>query len=166
MDCVIRPIELSDARGISRIRRQPGVMKHTLGLPSDRVISSEDFIKNLDEDSFILVAEVESKVVGIASLDIGGPLRERHIGSIGVSVDVNYHGKGIGRSLMESLLDIADNFLKLVRVELGVDTENIKAQKLYKSLGFEVEGTRKYCAITDGKYKSDYYMARYNLYDN
>lgn len=163
MEVIIRPVCNQDAKDISRIRKQPGVMKYTLSLPSDRIESTEKFLDNIDSNSFIFVAEVNDKVVGISGLHLSNPVRERHVGRIGISVDVDYHGKGIGRKLMNALLDVADNYLKLVRVELEVNTENVVAQKLYESLGFKVEGTRKYCAITGGEYKDDYYMARYNI---
>lgn len=70
---------------------------------------------------------------------------------------------GIGKKLLEEILDIADNWLMLVRVELGVYTDNEKAIGLYKSLGFEKEGIKKYSAIRNGKYVDEYMMARYNI---
>jgi len=51
----------------------------------------------------------------------------------------------------------------LVRVELTAFVENEGAVKLYKSLGFEIEGIRKYSGIRDGKYADEYLMARYNI---
>lgn len=163
MEYIIRPVNKRDAEDLNRIRRQPGVLKHTLGMPSDRLEGTESFLSNVSKDNFIFVAEVDNKVVGVAGLHLAAPIRERHIGSVGISVDVDYHGNGIGRALMNTLLDMADNYLKLVRVELAVNTNNEKAKKLYESLGFEVEGIRKYAVITGGEYNDDYYMARYNL---
>ncbi|WP_439709371.1 GNAT family N-acetyltransferase [Parachlamydia acanthamoebae] len=43
---------------------------------------------------------------------------------------------------MELLLDLADNWLKLVRVELDVFSDNQKAISLYQSCGFEIEGKK------------------------
>jgi putative acetyltransferase len=37
-------------------------------------------------------------------------------------------------------------------MELGVFTDNEKAINMYKSLGFEIEGTKKYSIIKNGKY--------------
>lgn len=50
----------------------------------------------------------------------------------------------------------------LVRLELGVYFDNEKALKLYKSLGFEEEGLKKYSAIRNGKYVDEIIMGRYN----
>jgi putative acetyltransferase len=51
---------------------------------------------------------------------------------------------------MEAILDIADNWLKLKRVELSVFTDNEPAIALYKKMGFVVEGTKKYSAVRRG----------------
>ncbi len=38
---------------------------------------------------------------------------------------------------MSEILDLADNWLMLVRIELGVFTDNEKAIKLYEKFGFK-----------------------------
>ncbi len=43
---------------------------------------------------------------------------------------------------MSEILDLADTWLMLVRIELGVFTDNEKAIKLYEKFGFEIEGTK------------------------
>jgi len=64
---------------------------------------------------------------------------------------------------MENILDLADNWLVLVRIELDVTTDNERAISLYQSFGFEVEGKKKYAIIKDGKYADLIIMARYNI---
>ncbi len=43
---------------------------------------------------------------------------------------------------MTSLLDIADNWLMLVRIELGVFVDNEKAINLYKSLALKLRAEK------------------------
>lgn len=62
---------------------------------------------------------------------------------------------------MTEILDLADNWLMIIRIELGVFTDNEKAINLYKNFEFVIEGTRKYAAIKNGKYADEYIMARY-----
>ena len=59
MNSIIRPVEMKDARGINELRRMPGVFENTLGMPSERVKRSEDFIANLDRNSHLFVAVVK-----------------------------------------------------------------------------------------------------------
>ena len=73
-----------------------------------------------------------------------------------------YQNKGIGRKLLEEIIDLADNWLMLIRLELEVLVTNERAIKLYESLDFEIEGESKYAIAQNGKYVNEYKMARYN----
>lgn len=50
----------------------------------------------------------------------------------------------------------------LARVGLEVIVDNENGLNLYKKLGFEIEGTKKYAVIRDGKFEDVYIMGRYN----
>lgn len=163
MDIIIRAVKLSDAPDINEMRIQDGVRENTLALITETVMKSENFLKNLDADSHLLVAEAQGKVVGVVGLNVMKNPRMRHSASLGISVRKEYQRQGIGRKLMEKILDLADNWLMLIRVELGVLEDNEKAMNLYKSLGFEVEGKKKYAIARDGKYVDEYLMARYSI---
>ena len=62
--------------------------------------------------------------------------------------------------LMETLLDLADNWLMLVRVELEVYADNERAIHLYEKLGFEQEGLLRMTTVRNGRYVDEYKMAR------
>ena len=87
-------------------------------------------------------------------------LRMRHVGSIGMAVRDDWQGKGVGTTLMEAALDLADNWLNLTRVELRVYVDNAAAIALYEKFGFEVEGTHRRLAFRNGEYVDSYSMAR------
>lgn len=163
----VRPIRIEDAAAINEIRRMDGVRENTLSLFSERVSKSEEFIKGLSDNDHLLVAEAEEdgikKVVGCVGLHNNRNPRLRHSAVLGIMVHADYQGKGIGTALLTKILDLADNWLMLVRVELTAFVENERAVKLYKSFGFEIEGVRKYASIRDGKYADEYLMARYHI---
>lgn len=167
LDFAIRPVRIEDAAAVNEIRRMDGVRENILGIISERLTRSEDFIKGLSENDHLLVAEVEEKgmkkVVGMIGMNVSRNPRLRHLASVGIMVHVDYQGKGIGTALFKKVIDLADNWLMLTRLELTVFVENDRAVKLYKSLGFQIEGTRKYGAIRNGQYADEYLMARYNL---
>lgn len=167
LNFVIRPVKIDDAAAINEIRRMDGVRENTLGIISERVTRSEDFIKGLSENDHLLVAELEEKglkkVVGMIGMNVSRNPRLRHSAGIGIMVHVDYQGKGIGTALFKKIIDLADNWLMLTRLELAVFVENERAVKLYQSLGFQIEGIKKYGSIRNGKYADEYMMARYNL---
>ncbi len=164
MKFIIRPVELKDARDINEIRTMDGVRENILGIISERISQSETFISTLSEYDHLLVAETNDsdsqKVIGVIGINVNKNPRTKHAASLGIMVHKCYQGKGVGKSLMKKILELSDNWLMLVRVELGVFTDNEKAINLYKSFGFEIEGTKKYAAVRNGKYADEYIMAR------
>jgi putative acetyltransferase len=167
MSLNIRPIKIEDAKYINEMRIMDGVRENIMGITSERISRSEGFINSLTSNDHLFVAEVEKdgfkKVVGNVGMHVSSANRTRHCAEIGIMVHSDFQGKGIGKKLLNKVIDLADNWLMLVRLELSVYVDNEKAINLYKSLGFEIEGIKKYAAIRNGKYEDQYIMARYNI---
>ncbi|NCB63137.1 MAG: GNAT family N-acetyltransferase [Clostridia bacterium] len=164
MDYVIRPSEPRDAEGLAAIRRMPGVFETTLGLPSCRTVESVEFIEDMgpNEHHFVAVTETEAGelVIGAIGLTVRMNPRTRHVGSLGIFVHKDYQNAGVGTALMRTVLDLADNWLMLVRVELEVYADNERARHLYEKMGFEVEGLRRKAVVRGGRYIDEYMMSR------
>lgn len=161
-DFIIRPTKLSDAQGNNDLRTMVGVMENIMGIPSERVANSENFIANMGSNvhHFVAIEKSSGLLIGSAGLHVSTLGRSRNNGEIGIMVHADYQSKGIGRALMEALLDVADNYLMLHRVELEVYKDNEKAIKLYKSLGFQMEGEKRDAVIRNGEYTNIYVMGR------
>ena len=159
-DIVIRPVCFQDAAALWAIAREEGVIETTLALPSLRLEQRMKSLSDLSENDHYMVAEKAGQVVGLAGLTVGTG-RLRHSGHVFVYVATANQGQGIGTRLMEALLDLADQYLLLRRVELTVLTENEGAKRLYERLGFVVEGRRKMSVISQGEIKDEWLMARY-----
>jgi putative acetyltransferase len=107
---------------------------------------------------------VDGEVVGQIGLHtFPNRPRRRHVGEIGMMVRDDWQGKGIGTALMQAAIDLADKWLNLYRLELGVYPDNEFAIKLYKKFGFQVEGTQVGYAFRDGQYVDTLMMARVRL---
>jgi L-phenylalanine/L-methionine N-acetyltransferase len=156
---VLRAQEPSDFAGIAALMDLPKVRWGTLRLP----YTSREFWRKRTEsppdDRTAIVAVLDGGIVGNAGIwqDRG---RRRHSGTIGMSVHDDFHGRGIGSALMAALIEVADNWLDLKRLELTVYVDNAPAIGLYRKFGFEVEGTRRYDTFRDGKYVDSFEMAR------
>ena len=72
----------------------------------------------------------------------------------------DWHGKGVGTAMMRAVIDLADKWLNLARIELTVFTDNESAIALYRKFGFEIEGTHRKYAFRDGEFVDAYAMAR------
>ncbi len=66
----------------------------------------------------------------------------------------------MGSHLLGALIDTADNWHDIRRIELNVFTDNLPAIRLYEKFGFEREGTLRNDAYRDGKYVDAHVMAR------
>jgi putative acetyltransferase len=71
-----------------------------------------------------------------------------------------YQGQGVGTALMTAAIDLADNWLNVIRLELSVWCDNIPAVRLYKRFDFEIEGTLRDYGFREGRYVDAYSMAR------
>jgi len=108
-----------------------------------------------------LVAEVQGQVLGSADLHpAGASLRRRHAMGMGISVAAEAQGQGIGRALMAALMDYADNWGQVLRIELTVYADNARAIRLYESFGFQREGLMRAYALRNGVYVDTLAMAR------
>ena len=77
-----------------------------------------------------------------------------------MAVHPDHWGQGVGSALMAAIVDLADNWLALKRVELEVYTDNAAAIHLYEKFGFVLEGTKRKFAFREGEYVDAHVMAR------
>lgn len=161
MEYTIRPTRLEDMEGFNALRRMPGVFENTMGLPSERVQRNIDGFQAMGPDDHNFVAVLaDGTVIGTAGLQVCPSPRMRHVGSVGLFVHTEYQNMGVGTALLKTLLDLADNWLMLVRVELEVYADNERAIHLYEKLGFEQEGLLRMTTVRNGRYVDEYKMAR------
>ena len=164
MDFYIRPMNNEDSKAINELKRQPDIVENIMAMPSESIDQSKKEIASTDVNrhQFVAISNEENKIIGAAELYVNTNQRMRHSGLISMVVHKDYRDKGIGTILLKKLMDIADNWLMLVRVELIVFEGNKSAIHLYEKLGFEKEGLKKYAAIRKGQYEHAYLMARIN----
>lgn len=159
-EITIRPRHPDDAAQLHAIVTHPQVTRTILQLPSMELSETEEWIREVDANHHRLVAELNGHVAGSASLSMSQNPRRRHTGSLGLMVNPDDWRQGVGSALMAGILDLADNWLNLLRVELEVMTHNEVAIGLYKKFGFETEGTRRDAVFSEGKYRDELLMAR------
>lgn len=108
--------------------------------PGDDPWPATAFIREVEsEHNHYVGARVDGQLVGYAGITRLGrkPPYEYEIHTIGV--DPEHQGSGIGRELLNRILDIASGGV----VFLEVRTDNAAAIGLYESVGFTKMGLRK-----------------------
>lgn len=157
-DITIRAAEPGDLTAMAAINNQRSVAAATLGLLFQSVSDAQQrFV--LDAMHRMLVAEIDGRVVGLCGLELSRG-RRAHAGAIGMAVDEAFHGLGVGTAMLAALVDLADNWYNLLRLELQVYTDNEVAIRLYRRFGFVIEGTLRSHAYRDGAFADAYFMAR------
>jgi putative acetyltransferase len=154
----IRAFEERDVAAFIRIHSQRSVAAMTLQIPFQR---HEEITQRFafQPHQRMLAAELNGQVVGIGGLTLFSR-RQAHVGAIGMGVDEAVHGRGVGTALLTTILDLADNWYNLRRVQLEVYTDNTAAIRLYQRHGFEIEGTHRAFAFRLGEYVDAHTMAR------
>ena len=77
-----------------------------------------------------------------------------------ICVHDKMQGKGIGRALMEAMVDLADQWLQLTKLNLIVCPDNQAAIYLYRQFDFVIEGTMTDYVFREGEYINAHMMGR------
>lgn len=116
----------------------------------------EEFLRRSAESDrdVEIIAVVDGGVVGSAGFyPIGKREKIKHRAELGISVDMNYWGLGIGRSLLDACIECAEQ-AGFEQLELQVIGENERAVRLYERAGFKEFGRNpKGFKTRDGKYQ-------------
>ncbi|HXM19765.1 MAG TPA: GNAT family N-acetyltransferase [Terriglobales bacterium] len=100
-----------------------------------------------------------SELVGIAGLVIREGQKEAHKGLlVGMYVRPSARKAGVGRRLVETIVEIARHRVELI--QLAVVSDNEPARRLYVRLGFVEYGIEKKALKQDGRYYDEVLMAR------
>lgn len=162
MDIFIRRLEPSDYEAMQKIFVGPKVTWGTLQQPFPSVEIWRKRLTEIPESQFWLAAMVGDELAGQLEIQTSpNHPRRKHVGQLGMAVRDDFQGKGVGTALMQAAVDMADNWLDLLRLELGVFVDNEPAVRLYQRFGFVIEGTMTRYAFRAGQYADVYAMARF-----
>ncbi|ETT86639.1 GNAT family protein [Viridibacillus sp. FSL R5-0477] len=107
---------------------------------------------SLEQNSIILIATLEDVIIGIASINSSQKDRTKHVGTLGIVVSEQLVGQGLGRILMEELINWATSNGVTKKISLVTREDNTFAIELYEKLGFEKEGLLKKDNFINGVY--------------
>lgn len=109
-------------------------------------------------DGFFVIALIADALVGVAHLSCPARKRVRHNAELSISVRKAHWGKGIGKAMMEEMLQYAKNHKGIRNIHLGVKASNINAIRMYEKFGFDKIGVYKDYFNVNGTYDDEILM--------
>jgi len=162
-EITVRALEPSDAPAVHEIMNQPRAMAGTLMTPFMPLGRREKHLAETSDNELRLGAVIGGQVIGMIGLHRQPRHRRAHAAGIGMAVHDAFAGRGAGTALMAAVIDVADNWWNLKRLELEVYADNARAIALYERFGFEREGLLRAHAWRGGAYVDSVAMARLRL---
>jgi RimJ/RimL family protein N-acetyltransferase len=161
----IREIHEGDAEAfldlLTKIDAETEFMLFEAGERATTVVQQRERIKSVrsSENETILVASRARQLVGYLVAIGGGPRRIRHRAYVVVGVLQAFTGRQIGTQLFTGLEGWA-RLHGIERLELTVRTDNERGTRLYRKMGFEIEGLKRRSLKVKGAYVNEYHMAK------
>lgn len=131
-----------------------------INITIDKEIELLNDILHSNKD-IMIAAFVNNEFAGNASISCArNHIKLKHRASFGISIKEKFWNNGIGNALIREIIEQARQ-MGYEQIELGVFSDNEKANALYKKYGFEVWGSTKNAyKLKDGTYRDEIIMGR------
>jgi putative acetyltransferase len=159
----IRSARVDDAQVLAEAERTiaatPGLLvSQPVELTDERFVQKIAALDGADNGRY-LVAETAGEIVGHGMLDPLPLAAVRHVVHLTLVVHSGWQGRGVGRALLESLIEWARNAPAVEKIELNVRSTNTTAETLYRKVGFkEIGRWQRRVKVAPGQYVDDVAM--------
>lgn len=162
---VIRYLKEGDAPGmldyintISDERTFISFQGEQLTIAEEEKVLATQREKMVKHEAVMLFVLIDHTIVGISGIEMKDKT-EKHEGVFGISLRKEYRGEGIGRRLMQLVLDEAEKHISHLRiVSLGVFGNNKLAMEMYRKFGFVEHGRLPRGVCYKGEFIDHVYM--------
>lgn len=156
---ILRPIKLSDAPRFVKWLNESTVNKFV----TKRAITLKEELKWIRSLAKIRKIEHHFAIDTKEGIHIGSTALflkpQNKMATFGILIgDKRYWNKGYGTDATKTILAYGFNKLKLHRIQLEVYQYNPRAIRVYKKLGFKLEGIRRQANFYRGKFHDDLLM--------
>jgi putative acetyltransferase len=159
----VRAATPDDADGLLAILDSPHVLDGTMRIPHSDAASTLESLRPSTNQRVLVAVDPDERIVGLLVLvtHLEAP-RFHHVAHIDlVATHPDHQGRGAASSLITTVIEMAEQWMAVERLELIVFTGNVGAIRLYEHLGFEIEGTMRSYAFARGRFVDAHVMARF-----
>jgi RimJ/RimL family protein N-acetyltransferase len=162
---IVRQVKVEDAENlVDLIKKVESESQYMLFESGERSIDPEHQKKRIEamekeDNSTIFVVEENNQLIGYLIAIGGNAKRNRHSAYLVIGILLENRGHGVGTKLFNQLEEWALKH-SIHRLELTVVAKNEAGLRLYKKLGFDIEGTKRHSLYIDGEFVDEYYMAK------
>ena len=120
----------------------------------------EEIIEKFNEqdNGVCLITEMDNNIMGVITFSGESRPRIKHTGEFGIGIAKPYWGLGLGRIMIEALIEWAKESKVVRKIDLRTRTDNAKAIGLYESLGFIMEGKITRDCLVNNTFYDSYIM--------
>ena len=143
----IRKAKIEDAQAILQYLDQIGKESDNLTFGEEGIgytlEDEEKMIQGFEENlnSTMYIAIDSNQVVSVGNLSASKRERTKHVSVLGISVLKSHWNMGIGKKMMNSLIEFAKQAPDTKAIHLEVRSDNLVAIHLYESVGFKKNST-------------------------
>lgn len=161
LEVTIRAPEPDDAAALAAMHAGPVAVWGTMQLPYPAIALWRARLEDPQPGHRGLAAcTADGDMVGYLHLMVQQQPRRAHVARFGMTVRDDVQGRGVGTQLVRAMVDLADDWLQVTRIELDVYPDNEPAIALYRRHGFEPEGLGRKAVFRDGEYVDILRMGR------
>ena len=149
----IRDARIDDATALAVIYNQ-GIVDRIATLETEERTPEErrTWLEARGERHPVLVAMVDSQMVGFGSLNVFNPRRAYyHVADFSIYIERSWRGKGVGSRLLQALIERARR-IGYHKMVLSAFPFNEGGVALYQKFGFRVVGLYKEQGLLDGRW--------------
>lgn len=161
-DLRVRAAVADDAPQLHAILDSPHLLDGTMRIPHSTIDAAWDELRPNDHQRVLVAVDRSDRVIGLLVLVThpGAP-RHQHVAHIDlVATHPDHQGRGAAGMLIRTVIEMAEQWMAIERLELIVFTPNTRAIRLYEHLGFEIEGTMASYGFGRGRHVDAHIMAR------
>lgn len=107
---------------------------------------------NESDNNTMILATIDDKIIAIGTISSNQKKKGKHVGELGIVIKEEYCNVGLGKIMMDELINWCKSNGITTRISLSVRKDNPRAIELYKKCGFEIEGIQKNETYIDGEY--------------